>query len=692
MQNQESEQNSLADTQQQVCQTYQATTEFFDQLPNCITSLKKQYLLDKASVNTRFVLLCLTTLTTAGLTARFTPSLIKLFRCRSLHCTRSVQPVLNIQIMIIIVHKIQLMNINFLSSLIITLLVITLYYILDSILYNICVIFILVFYFIIRFICRLMAFPGSYQLFYKYNFLLTFNEEKIYQTRQELKFFRYLDDNSSQYQFQKAKNFFLVQQKIYQQMEGQLNQQQINYLNLLSNYIEVLESQQNQQIIKNETIKLQQFLNAYMDQSAQIKYIMKPFKQQILFGTLEWCRLEILQLNPNASRHIIKYKNNLIDCIHIVNNKSNGQTVLFCNPNAGYYEYQYINCTWFKIYQSLQINVILWNYCKYGQSTGTLTTENIIECGIFVVQYFQNKFQIKTLGIHGLSLGGMFASEIAQKLNLSFLIADRTFSSLGQIAAAIFLLNCIVNWDYPNYLSFYNFKGPKLIIQDAVDEIIPYIAQLQTSLVRQYFTNQTYSPFHSYFNQESKQYMDFFFKQILSENQTVNLSQSLQTFINFNEQKNNNQLSENQHFYQESKKLLQLIEYSNNDIFKVMDSKPTPEKIALFFGSCFMFDQNSFQTIKSIIKRIQILLKQHHSQYNQQNLNNQLSNHVEVIIEHIYQIIKSFQSTKQVQELRKRKKQKIFGHLITINCGHNNNLNMYEAKRFQDYFLSNFIL
>ncbi|CAD8088129.1 unnamed protein product [Paramecium primaurelia] len=591
------------------------------------------------------------------------------------------------------------MNINFLSSLIISLVVITLYYILDSIY---CVIFILVFYFIIRFICRLMAFPGSYQLFYKYNFLLNLNEDKIYETRQQLKFFRYLDDHSSQYQFQKAKNFFLVQQKIYQQMEEQLNQQQLNYLNLLSNYIEVLESQQNQQIIKNETIKILQFLNAYMDQSAQIKYIMKPFKQQILFGTLEWCRLEILLLNPNASRHIIKYKNNLIDCIHIVNNQSNCPTVLFCNPNAGYYEYQYINCTWFKIYNKLQINLILWNYCKYGQSTGALTTENIIECGIFVAQYFQNKFQIKTLGIHGLSLGGMFASEIAQKLNLSFLIADRTFSSLGQIAAAMFnssilrfLLNCIVNWDNPNYLSFYNFKGPKLIIQDAVDEIIPYIAQLQTSLVRQYFTNQTYSLYHSYFNKESKQYMDFFFKQILSENQTVSLSQSLQMFINFNEQQNNNQLSqENQHFYQESKKQLQLIEYSNNDIFKVMDSKPTPEKIALFFGSCFMFDQNSFQTIKSIIKRIQILLKQHYS--NQQNLNNQLSNHVEVIIEHIYQIIKSFQQTQQVQELRKRKKQKqkqnIFGHLITINCGHNNNLNMLETKKFQDYFLSNFIV
>lgn len=61
----------------------------------------------------------------------------------------------------------------------------------------------------------------------------------------------------------------------------------------------------------------------------------------------------------------------------------------------------------------MNINIILWNYCEYGYSTGTLTTNNIIECGTFVAQYFQNKFQIKTLGVHGLSLGGMFASEIA---------------------------------------------------------------------------------------------------------------------------------------------------------------------------------------------------------------------------------------------------------------------------------------
>ncbi|CAD8108930.1 unnamed protein product [Paramecium sonneborni] len=83
MQNQESQKNSSIiepDLQQQVCQNYKASIEFIEQLPNCITTLKKQYILDQATENKRFVILCLTTLTAAGLTAKFNPSFIKITR------------------------------------------------------------------------------------------------------------------------------------------------------------------------------------------------------------------------------------------------------------------------------------------------------------------------------------------------------------------------------------------------------------------------------------------------------------------------------------------------------------------------------------------------------------------------------------------------------------------------------------
>lgn len=42
---------------------------------------------------------------------------------------------------------------------------------------------------------------------------------------------------------------------------------------------------------------------------------------------------------------------------------------------------------------------------------------------------------IKKIGAHGYSLGGSVASHIALKKQLDFLIADRTFSSVSDIAS-----------------------------------------------------------------------------------------------------------------------------------------------------------------------------------------------------------------------------------------------------------------
>ncbi|CAK84443.1 unnamed protein product (macronuclear) [Paramecium tetraurelia] len=693
MENQESQQNSLADTQQQVCQTYQATTEFFDQLPNCITTLKKQYLLDKASVNTRFVLLCLTTLTTAGLTARITPSFIKLLRCRSLHCTRSVQPVLNIQIMIIIAHKIQLMNIKFSLS-IIPLLFIGICYNLDTIWFIVSLLITLV-YFCLRFICKFMIFPGSCSLFFKYYQLLDYNKNTVYKTINILKVLRQQDETSEQKQIQQAKDYFTLQHLIFQKMKGQLNQQQTIYSNLLTNLIELLRFQQNQQLIKNQLNTIQRFLDSYVDKTIQISNIMKPFKYDMLFGTLEQFRQEILITNPNTSRHIIKFKNISIDCIHLKNNRLTSPTVLFCNPNAFYYETLYHNSLWIKVYQDLKINLILWNYSEYGSSTGTVSPTKLIESGMFIAEYFQKKFNITTLGVHGQSMGGMVASEIAYRLNLPFLIADRTFSSLGQVVTtkmqikllrrsfdlsiARFLFNCVVNWDFPNYQSFYKFRGPKLLIQDKNDEIIIYKAQLQTGVVRQFFTNQTYSPLHSYFNLEYKQFMDFFFEQILPKTQTLKLSKSLDMLIH-------NQLQNHQQFYKKLKLILSQIDYCDNQFLEVMDKNATPEKIALFFGSFFMFNKDPSNSIRKIKIEIQRLQKEHYSQFNESR------EHIEIIVKCINQITKNYQKTQQIKNLRQRRNQQSFDYLIAISCGHNGDVNKQEEEKFKKYFMSKLIV
>lgn len=93
-------------------------------------------------------------------------------------------------------------------------------------------------------------------------------------------------------------------------------------------------------------------------------------------------------------------------------------------------------------------------------------------------------------GIHGYSLGGGIAQTVARRMNLDFLVVDRSFSSLGQVASkwlsgkARFALNLFTLWDQFHYLDYYKYKGIKVIIQDPKDEVIPYEAQLASGTMR----------------------------------------------------------------------------------------------------------------------------------------------------------------------------------------------------------------
>lgn len=43
-------------------------------------------------------------------------------------------------------------------------------------------------------------------------------------------------------------------------------------------------------------------------------------------------------------------------------------TMLFCNPNACFYEYLYYQTEWVDFYVNMGVNVVIWNYRGYGRS------------------------------------------------------------------------------------------------------------------------------------------------------------------------------------------------------------------------------------------------------------------------------------------------------------------------------------
>ncbi|CAD8188302.1 unnamed protein product [Paramecium octaurelia] len=594
-------------------------------------------------------------------------------------------------------------------------------------------------YKIARLICTLITFPGSVKsLYYKFT-LLNLSDYFVSRTLQHLTII-INSTNPHRYTQQTIENsiyFLNTQCRTLSEMK-QKNDQQNKYhaqLKLLSDELmqipqgESLDKLQTERKLRITSIckQLQIFLEHYAYQMSQQSIIRRFFQPEFLC-TLQQRRIEILIQNNNLERHLLKTPSKeTIDCLFIKHNES-GPTVLFCNPNAGYYEYMFFDCDWFRFYAQLKFNIILWNYRSFGESTGSISIENCIEDGRFVAEYFKSKYSIKTLGAHGQSLGGMVAAEVAYQMKLSFLIVDRSFSSLGQVAAAMFssttirfIYNCLVSWDRPNYLAYYNYVGPKLIIQDPKDEILPYESQLQTAVVRCHFADQPikYSFKHSFFNQESTQYLKYFYSEILSRKHVLELCTSLQYIINLAikiNQVENKQESENNKNYIElqnddddidaAKPILSqiysffsLIHYCGNSLLDVMHRQANPEKIALFFGSCFAFDQQDEGEFEKCYHNFEVacesFLESSHYYINW----GYIRTHIRIIREKCRSIIGKFQQIKLSNDYSLEMtgytndsdlcKKNMLGELISVSCGHNNNLSREDTCLVQKFLLKN---
>jgi alpha/beta superfamily hydrolase len=151
-----------------------------------------------------------------------------------------------------------------------------------------------------------------------------------------------------------------------------------------------------------------------------------------------------------------------LDCIWIpsISEHEAAPTLIFCNPNSGYYETTYYQTEWLDFYTSHGINLVLWNYRGYSRSPGTPDPNVICSDGEVLVRYLRKERGVKILGIHGESIGGFFATQLALRCNLDFLFCDRSFASINEICyydfgiIASFLFSVIMRWKLESSMSF----------------------------------------------------------------------------------------------------------------------------------------------------------------------------------------------------------------------------------------------
>lgn len=130
-------------------------------------------------------------------------------------------------------------------------------------------------------------------------------------------------------------------------------------------------------------------------------------------------------------------------------------TMIFCNPNACFYEYLPHQTEWVDYYRKLGVNLVIWNYRGYGRSQGSgISPTAIMKDGEKVFQHVRSSLGVTgKIGVHGESLGGCVASYIGKKCQVDFIFADRTFSSVLDIANWAFggkysarLLSLVTGW------------------------------------------------------------------------------------------------------------------------------------------------------------------------------------------------------------------------------------------------------
>ena len=134
--------------------------------------------------------------------------------------------------------------------------------------------------------------------------------------------------------------------------------------------------------------------------------------------------------------------------------------------------------------------IVLWNYRSYGRSEGTPSIPRLCKDGELIVNYIRNARQVKTIIVHGESLGGSIASHIAYKCDCDLLVADRTFSSLFETIRSYigFIPACLIKLigpsDIDSVKNYLEFNKKKILTCDPKDEVINDKASLKCGIAR----------------------------------------------------------------------------------------------------------------------------------------------------------------------------------------------------------------
>jgi len=151
-------------------------------------------------------------------------------------------------------------------------------------------------------------------------------------------------------------------------------------------------------------------------------------------------------------------------------------TVLFCHGNAGNISHRVGTL---EILNRLRMNVFLFDYRGYGASEGSPSEAGMYRDAETAWRHVVEERGVAPgdLVIHGRSLGGAVAAELAERHPPRALVLESAFTSVPDVAAGMYPwlpVRLLARFQYDTLARIGRIACPKLILHSRGDDLIPF--------------------------------------------------------------------------------------------------------------------------------------------------------------------------------------------------------------------------
>lgn len=158
------------------------------------------------------------------------------------------------------------------------------------------------------------------------------------------------------------------------------------------------------------------------------------------FGSLKQLKCELISRFNCESFKLTISKRIKLDCLLIkpfsqekITTEKKETVMIICNRSSCPYELFAYYDKWIECYLSYGINIVLWNYRGYGESTGYSTIQNIQSDAEKLIEFITEKYSFQKFGVHGIALGAIPAAHLVKQNKVIFCFADRSFSTVESL-------------------------------------------------------------------------------------------------------------------------------------------------------------------------------------------------------------------------------------------------------------------